>query len=186
MLVKRSMFCVPSYFLCFSVFAMVKYSIRLRVEKTGNPVFLNLVPLLVGNVGPIFTKGDLKEVDEEVAKYKVGAPARTGLVAHIDAIAPPGNTGLNLAHTRASIKPISPTFSRVSIKVTLHHRQPPTLSIAPPTHFHAHLSRILEFPCKQNPMHVAINSTQPARYRNSVTAALSAMHVANSPPDGQV
>ena len=122
MLVKRSMFCVPSYFLCFSVFAMVKHSIRLRAEKTGNPVFLNLVPLLVGNVGPIFTKGDLKEVDEEVAKYKVGAPARTGLVAHIDVIAPPGNTGLNLAHTRASIKPISPTFSRVSIKMTLHYQ----------------------------------------------------------------
>ena len=101
---------------------MVKHSIRLRAEKTGNPVFLNLVPLLVGNVGPIFTKGDLKEVDEEVAKYKVGAPARTGLVAHIDVIVPPGNTGLNLAHTRASIKPISPTFSRVSIKMTLHYQ----------------------------------------------------------------
>jgi large subunit ribosomal protein LP0 len=27
--------------------------------------------LLVGNVGLIFTKGDLKEVREEVAKYKV-------------------------------------------------------------------------------------------------------------------
>ena len=122
MLVKRSMFCVPSYFLCFSVFAMVKRSIRLRAEKTGNPVFPNLVPLLVGNVGPICTKGDLKEVDEEVAKYKVGAPARTGLVAHIDVIVPPGNTGLNLAHTRASVKPISPTFSRVSIKMTLHYQ----------------------------------------------------------------
>uniref|UniRef100_F6I5H5 Uncharacterized protein n=1 Tax=Vitis vinifera TaxID=29760 RepID=F6I5H5_VITVI len=125
---------------------------RLRAEKTGNPVFLNLVPLLVGNVGPIFTKGDLKEVDEEVAKYKVGAPARTGLVAHIDVIAPPGNTGLNLAHTRASIKPISPTFSRVSIKVTLHHRQPPTLSIAPPLIFmpisHAFLnSHANKIPC---------------------------------------
>nr|CAN67149.1 hypothetical protein VITISV_008840 [Vitis vinifera] len=91
---------------------MMKHSTRLRAEKTGNPVFLNLVPLLVGNVGLISTKGDLKEVDKEVAKYKVGVPARAGLVSHIDVIVPPGNTGLDLAHTRASIKPISPTFSQ--------------------------------------------------------------------------
>jgi len=29
-----------------------------------------------GNVGLIFTKGDLKEVSEEVAKYKVKLPFR--------------------------------------------------------------------------------------------------------------
>ncbi|KAG6527489.1 hypothetical protein ZIOFF_009592 [Zingiber officinale] len=44
--------------------------IRFHTEKTGNKDFLNLLPLLVGNVGLIFTKGDLKEVSEEVAKYK--------------------------------------------------------------------------------------------------------------------
>ncbi|KAK6122070.1 hypothetical protein DH2020_044193 [Rehmannia glutinosa] len=52
-----------------------------------------------GNVGLIFTKGDLKEVSEEVAKYKVGAPARVGLVAPIDVIVPPGNTGLDPSQT---------------------------------------------------------------------------------------
>ncbi|XP_059077037.1 uncharacterized protein LOC131876211 [Cryptomeria japonica] len=50
--------------------------------------------LLVGNVGLIFTKGDLKEVREEVAKYKVGAPAPVGLVAPVDVVVPPGNTGI--------------------------------------------------------------------------------------------
>ncbi|XP_059302105.1 large ribosomal subunit protein uL10z-like [Lycium ferocissimum] len=39
-----------------------------------------------GNVGLIFTKGDLKEVSDEVSKYKVGAPARLGLVAPIDVV----------------------------------------------------------------------------------------------------
>jgi large subunit ribosomal protein LP0 len=35
-----------------------------------------MFPRLQGNVGLIFTKGDLKEVREEVAKYKVKfAPA---------------------------------------------------------------------------------------------------------------
>jgi len=55
--------------------------------------------LISGNVGLIFTKGDLKEVSEEVAKYKVGAPARVGLVAPIDVVVPPGNTGLDPSQT---------------------------------------------------------------------------------------
>ncbi|KAH7553747.1 hypothetical protein JRO89_XS12G0050800 [Xanthoceras sorbifolium] len=78
---------------------MMKRSVRIHSEKTGNNVFLNLIPLLQGNVGLIFTKGDLKEVREEVAKYKVGAPARVGLVAPIDVVVPPGNTGLDPSQT---------------------------------------------------------------------------------------
>ncbi|XP_042465992.1 60S acidic ribosomal protein P0-like [Zingiber officinale] len=50
---------------------LIRRCIRFHTEKTGNKDFLNLLPLLVGNVGLIFTKGDLKEVSEEVAKYKV-------------------------------------------------------------------------------------------------------------------
>ncbi|WCJ19803.1 60S acidic ribosomal protein P0 [Euphorbia peplus] len=78
---------------------MMKRSVRVHSEKTGNTLFLNLLPLLQGNVGLIFTKGDLKEVSEEVAKYKVGAPARVGLVAPIDVVVPPGNTGLDPSQT---------------------------------------------------------------------------------------
>ncbi|XP_061993225.1 large ribosomal subunit protein uL10-like [Rosa rugosa] len=78
---------------------MMKRSIKIHAEKTGNNAILNLVPLLVGNVGLIFTKGDLKEVKEEVAKYKVGAPARVGLVAPVDVVVPPGNTGLDPSQT---------------------------------------------------------------------------------------
>ncbi|KAF5736589.1 60S acidic ribosomal protein PO [Tripterygium wilfordii] len=78
---------------------MMKRSIRIHAENTGNNAFLNLIPLLQGNVGLIFTKGDLKEVSEEVAKYKVGAPARVGLVAPIDVVVPPGNTGLDPSQT---------------------------------------------------------------------------------------
>lgn len=78
---------------------MMKRSIRIHTDKTGNKAFLNLIPLLQGNVGLIFTKGDLKEVSEEVAKYKVGAPARVGLVAPIDVVVPPGNTGLDPSQT---------------------------------------------------------------------------------------
>ncbi|KAM7527681.1 hypothetical protein LguiB_031091 [Lonicera macranthoides] len=78
---------------------MMKRSIRIHAEKTGNTDILNLIPLLVGNVGLIFTKGDLKEVSDEVAKYKVGAPARVGLIAPVDVVVPPGNTGLDPSQT---------------------------------------------------------------------------------------
>ncbi|KAL1544751.1 60S acidic ribosomal protein P0-like [Salvia divinorum] len=39
---------------------MMKRSVRIHAEKTGNQAILNLIPLLVGNVGLIFTKGDLR------------------------------------------------------------------------------------------------------------------------------
>ncbi|GAB2230646.1 hypothetical protein Droror1_Dr00014927 [Drosera rotundifolia] len=78
---------------------MMKRSIRIHAEKTGNNAFLSLINCLVGNVGLIFTKGDLKEVSEEVAKYKVGAPARVGLIAPSDVVVPPGSTGLDPSQT---------------------------------------------------------------------------------------
>ncbi|KAJ4822277.1 hypothetical protein Tsubulata_024101 [Turnera subulata] len=78
---------------------MMKRSIKLHAESTGNSEFANLIPLLVGNVGLIFTKGDVKEVRDVVAKYKVGAPARVGLVAPIDVIVPAMNTSLDPSNT---------------------------------------------------------------------------------------
>ncbi|KAL9998634.1 putative 60S ribosomal protein L10P, insertion [Helianthus debilis subsp. tardiflorus] len=56
-----------------------------------------------GNVGLIFTKGDLKEVCEEIAKYKVGAPARVGQVAPVDVVVPLGNIGLDPSQTSFQI-----------------------------------------------------------------------------------
>ncbi|TXG58683.1 hypothetical protein EZV62_016512 [Acer yangbiense] len=75
---------------------------NIRKGLRGDSVVLmgkNTLMKRSGNVGLIFTKGDLKEVSEEVAKYKVGAPARVGLVAPIDVVVPPGNTGLDPSQT---------------------------------------------------------------------------------------
>ena len=41
---------------------MMKRSIRLYCERTGNETWSNLLDSLVGNVGLIFTKADLAEV----------------------------------------------------------------------------------------------------------------------------
>lgn len=78
---------------------MMKRSIRLYVEETGDEKWSNLLPYLVGNVGLIFTKGDLSEVREQIQSFKVGAPARVGLVAPVDVTVPAGNTGLDPSQT---------------------------------------------------------------------------------------
>jgi len=74
-------------------------TIRMYVEETGDDGWANLLPHLAGNVGLVFTKGDLSEVREQIESYKVGAPARVGLVAPVDVTVPAGNTGLDPSST---------------------------------------------------------------------------------------
>lgn len=40
--------------------------------------------MLVGNVGFVFTNGDLKDTREKILSNKVAAPARAGAVAPLD------------------------------------------------------------------------------------------------------
>ncbi|TYH26034.1 hypothetical protein ES288_A03G217600v1 [Gossypium darwinii] len=97
---------------------MTKRSIRMHAEKTANQAFLNLIPLLQEDVGLIFTKGDLKQVNEEVAKYKVGAPARVGLVAPIDVVVPIGNTGVDPSQTSFSqVLNIPPKINKGTVEI---------------------------------------------------------------------
>ena len=47
----------------------------------------------------MFTKSDLSSVKDEIAKYKVGAPARVGLLAPNDVTIPSGGTGMDPSQT---------------------------------------------------------------------------------------
>jgi large subunit ribosomal protein LP0 len=78
---------------------MMKRSIRLYCEETGNDQWAPLLDELVGNVGLVFTKGDLSQIKEEISKYKVGAPARVGLLAPNDVFIPAGGTGMDPSQT---------------------------------------------------------------------------------------
>jgi len=78
---------------------MMKRSIRLFCEQTGNDQWLCLVEQLVGNVGLVFTSGDLSSLREEILKYQVGAPARMGVVAPNDVFVPSGSTGMDPSQT---------------------------------------------------------------------------------------
>lgn len=55
--------------------------------------------LLEGNVGVVFTTADLNQVKDEIAKFKVGAPARVGGVAQDDVTVKSGSTGMDPSQT---------------------------------------------------------------------------------------
>lgn len=51
---------------------MMRRSIRLYCERTGNDQWLQLLDHMIGNVGLIFTKGDLNEVRDGVVAGRDG------------------------------------------------------------------------------------------------------------------
>ena len=57
------------------------------------------VLIRAGNVGFIFTNGDLKTTRDKILSNKVAAPARAGAVAPLDVYVPAGNTGMEPGKT---------------------------------------------------------------------------------------
>lgn len=57
------------------------------------------MPFVRGNVGFIFTNGDLKEVKAKILANRVAAPARAGAFAPADVWIPAGNTGMEPGKT---------------------------------------------------------------------------------------
>ncbi|KAF7585696.1 ribosomal protein P0 (A0) (L10E) [Aspergillus hancockii] len=66
---------------------------------TDNPEYERLLPHVKGNVGFIFTNGDLKATKEKILANRVAAPARAGAVAPGDVWIPAGNTGMEPGKT---------------------------------------------------------------------------------------
>lgn len=71
----------------------------LRNILTESPQFERLLPNVKGNIGFVFTSGDLKDVREIIVANKVKAPARAGAVAPVDVVVPAGNTGMEPGKT---------------------------------------------------------------------------------------
>lgn len=64
-----------------------------------NPEYERLLPHIRGNVGFVFTNGDLKEIRDKILVNRVAAPARAGAVAPADVWVPAGNTGMEPGKT---------------------------------------------------------------------------------------
>lgn len=71
---------------------MMRKAIRGHLEN--NQALDKILPHIRGNVGFVFTKGDLNEVRDKLLQNKVRAPARAGAIAPLHVIIPAQNTGL--------------------------------------------------------------------------------------------
>lgn len=71
----------------------------LRANEKEFPQHAQLVPKLYGNLGFVFTNGDVAAIRERILENKVGAPARVGAVAPCDVNLLPGPTGLDPGQT---------------------------------------------------------------------------------------
>jgi len=71
----------------------------LRTVLAEFPQFERLLPYIKGNIGFVFTSGDLKDIRETIIANKVAAPARAGAFAPLDVTVPAGNTGMEPGKT---------------------------------------------------------------------------------------
>ncbi|KAK1755357.1 ribosomal protein L10 [Echria macrotheca] len=76
---------------------MVRRALKTFVADT--PEYERLLPFVKGNVGFVFTNGDLKDIRDKILANKVAAPARAGAVAPVDVWVPAGNTGMEPGKT---------------------------------------------------------------------------------------
>ncbi|KAM0748283.1 large subunit ribosomal protein LP0 [Meredithblackwellia eburnea MCA 4105] len=76
---------------------MVRRAVRLILAE--NPSFERFLPHVRGNVGFVFTSGDLKDVRDIILANKVAAPAKAGAYAPNDVYVPAGNTGMEPGKT---------------------------------------------------------------------------------------
>jgi len=64
-----------------------------------SPEYERLLPHVKGNVGFVFTNGDLKDIRDKILSNRVAAPARAGALAPLDVYVPAGNTGMEPGKT---------------------------------------------------------------------------------------
>jgi large subunit ribosomal protein LP0 len=65
---------------------MMRKAIRGHLEN--NPALEKLLPYIKGNVGLVFTKGDMMEIRKIIESNKVAAPAKAGAIATVDVTVP--------------------------------------------------------------------------------------------------
>lgn len=76
---------------------MVRRALRTFINDT--PEYERLLPHVKGNIGFVFTNGDLKDIRDKILDNKVAAPARAGALAPADVWIPAGNTGMEPGKT---------------------------------------------------------------------------------------
>lgn len=78
---------------------MMRRVIKNYIKAHPGHAIEDILPFLVGNVGFIFTNGDLGEIRQVIEDNRVPAAARAGVIAECDVRVPPGPTGCDPGQT---------------------------------------------------------------------------------------
>jgi len=114
---------------------LVRNTVRKHIAEEKNESLENLLPLVYGNMGFVFTNGSLKEIRDIVLANKVPAAAKTGSFAPSDVHVPAGPTGMDPGQTaffqalniatkiiKGAIEIVNPVhLIKAGEKVTLSH-----------------------------------------------------------------
>jgi len=76
---------------------MIRKAMRDHITKT--PALEFLLPYIKGNIGLVFTNGDLADIRTKLTELKIQAAAKAGAIAPIEVIVPAGNTGMEPTKT---------------------------------------------------------------------------------------
>jgi len=76
---------------------MMRKAIRNNLER--NPKWAALLPSIIGNIGLVFTEGDLSEVRDVLTSLRVPANAKVGIIAPQSVVVPKGQTTLEPTKT---------------------------------------------------------------------------------------
>jgi large subunit ribosomal protein LP0 len=76
---------------------LMRKSIRMNVER--NPKWAAILPAIIGNVGLVFTEGDLSSVRDILTSARVPAAAKVGIIAPQTVVIPKGQTSLEPTKT---------------------------------------------------------------------------------------
>jgi len=78
---------------------MIRRCIRNLCEDDSHPEWLQIVDVMRGNLGFIFTNGELSEIEEIISEFVKPAAAKAGVIAPTSCTIPKGPTGLDPAQT---------------------------------------------------------------------------------------
>ena len=81
---------------------MIRTCIRNMIEAAGegtHPEWEALLPIMVGNIGFVFTNGGLDEIEDVIKEFVKPAAAKSGVIAPCECTIPKGPTGLDPAQT---------------------------------------------------------------------------------------
>jgi len=85
--------------LVFGKNTMIRRLIKNMTAEEDKPALTALLPYMVGNIGFVFTMGELDVVEEVIKEYVKPAAAKAGVIAPCGCTIPKGPTGLDPAQT---------------------------------------------------------------------------------------